>query len=684
MKNMHISLRAKFLGIMIILVFVTTAAMSGTYYALMKRDKHRDSKQRIAIAFNTVLQEFEKNRLNYAKKLQEFLNEDVTLALIASSYLDDPAQIASVSFFNSYLKEMPKTLQRFGRHISINRLSVYAADHRLLAAYQQEGGAQSVGVFIKTADGKDTYLATDDFNALRSILFSETPVPLKQLPDGIAPYCDAMPNALTSDIFRQGRRFGFYVSVPIFRRQKLVGLLVGELFYTQEDADWYAALTKTDVNLFIEHAWLLGTSPRLQPASEADDLMRCGAWIDKTRDISVASLRVDGQDYYQGSCAFANAQGVLGVLTVSMSRAAEQQELSRMLMNIVSVAAAAALFSVLLSALLSRHVTRSISQIGALLNAVAEGDLRNAAISISRDELGGLILCVNRMIADLRAIVLLVKEAEAQVSSATEELSASIKAQGKSMMRQVDSANHVAAAVEAISSVSDVLGKSLQHVSDMAQETAEYANQGQSNLSRMEKVNQHIGKASATISEKLAIIHAKAESITSVVTTMTSVADQTNLLSLNAAIEAEKAGESGRGFAVVAREIRRLADQSAVATLDIEDMVSAMQTAVAEGIGEVDRFILEVRQSAEDVSHIGTQLARIIEQVQTLLPNFDDINVAMGHQTDYAEQIHHAILALSEQVQETMDSLHCSFEVVARVDNAAKGLQNEVSRFKVS
>ncbi len=106
----------------------------------------------------------------------------------------------------------------------------------------------------------------------------------------------------------------------------------------------------------------------------------------------------------------------------------------------------------------------------------------------------------------------------------------------------------------------------------------------------------HMKEASQSISGRLKTIYEKAENITTVVTTITKIAEQTNLLSLNAAIEAEKAGEYGLGFTVVAREIRRLADQTAVATLDIEQMVKEMQTAVSTGVMEMDKFIAEVEQ----------------------------------------------------------------------------------------
>jgi methyl-accepting chemotaxis protein WspA len=107
-------------------------------------------------------------------------------------------------------------------------------------------------------------------------------------------------------------------------------------------------------------------------------------------------------------------------------------------------------------------------------------------------------------------------------------------------------------------------------------------------------------------------LNEKASNINQVVTTITKVADQTNLLSLNAAIEAEKAGEHGRGFVVVATEIRRLADQTAVASYDIEQLVKEMQSAVSSGVMGMDKFSEEVRRGVQEVEQVSGQLTQII------------------------------------------------------------------------
>jgi methyl-accepting chemotaxis protein WspA len=237
--------------------------------------------------------------------------------------------------------------------------------------------------------------------------------------------------------------------------------------------------------------------------------------------------------------------------------------------------------------------------------------------------------------------------------------------------------------VQEISEVTVELVETMQHVVARFQETADFASSGQTDLTSMETAMHHTETASEAISGRLQAINEKAENITSVVTTITKVSEQTNLLSLNAAIEAEKAGEFGRGFTVVAREIRRLADQTAVATLDIEQMVKEMQSAVAAGVMEMDKFIAEVRQSASTVEQISMQLSRIINQVQALSPSFEQVNTAMEHQSEHAQQIHTSMTNLSEDMEETKASLHETYMVIEQLYEAARHLQEEVSRFKV-
>jgi len=190
-------------------------------------------------------------------------------------------------------------------------------------------------------------------------------------------------------------------------------------------------------------------------------------------------------------------------------------------------------------------------------------------------------------------------------------------------------------------------------------------------------------EATRSISSKLSVISQKAGNINSVVTTINKVADQTNLLSLNAAIEADKAGEYGRGFAVVAREIQRLADQTAVATLDIETMVKEMQSSVTAGVMEMDKFSDMVRRGEKAVGEISGQLGQIIEKVKEVTGQFEKVNDGTKAQAHRAEQIREAMVQLSEGAKQTSESVKQSNEATEQLREAARALQAEVARFKL-
>jgi methyl-accepting chemotaxis protein WspA len=221
-------------------------------------------------------------------------------------------------------------------------------------------------------------------------------------------------------------------------------------------------------------------------------------------------------------------------------------------------------------------------------------------------------------------------------------------------------------------------------VSSVAEQSSTLAGNGQASLSRMEETMRHVMEAAGGINAKLAVLNEKAGNINQVVTTITKVADQTNLLSLNAAIEAEKAGDYGRGFAVVATEIRRLADQTAVATYDIEQMVKEMQSAVSAGVMGMDKFSEEVRRGMTEVQQVGGQLAQIIQQVQALAPRIEAVNEGMQAQATGAEQISQALTQLSEAAQQTVESLRQSGFSIDELNKVSSGLRTGISRFKLS
>jgi methyl-accepting chemotaxis protein WspA len=223
----------------------------------------------------------------------------------------------------------------------------------------------------------------------------------------------------------------------------------------------------------------------------------------------------------------------------------------------------------------------------------------------------------------------------------------------------------------------------MDEVERRAELTAQSAGTSQKELRQMEQSMRQLADATLVISTKLGVISDKAGNINNIVNTITKVADQTNLLSLNAAIEAEKAGEYGTGFAVVAREIRRLADQTAVATLDIENMVKEMQGAVSTGVMEMDKFSKEVKHSVDNVAKIGEKLASIIQQVQNLTPRFQQVSSSVGGQSQGAVQISQAMAQLSEASSDTINSLFRINQAIDHLNESAQNLRQGITQFNI-
>jgi methyl-accepting chemotaxis protein len=341
----------------------------------------------------------------------------------------------------------------------------------------------------------------------------------------------------------------------------------------------------------------------------------------------------------------------------------------------------------LVAALILGSVTRLSNRIGravAVAQQVAAGDLTAEVRVLGTDETGQLLQATRDMIASLNGLIGQVKRSSIQLISTANEISSTAKLQETTVQDFSASTSQIAAAVKQISATSQELVGTMTGVSQVASDTAGLADTGRQQLTGMKRSVQNLAVSTSSISQKLSAISDKAQAITGVVTAITKVAEQTNLLSLNAAIEAEKAGEYGLGFGVVAREIRRLADQTAVAVLDIEQMVREMQSAVSAGVMEMDKFTGEVRAGVDDVGRMGQNLESIIHQVQALIPRFGQVKEGLVSQSQGAQQINEAMVTLTEGARQTTASVEEFDKAVRNLHTAVEGLRREIARFKVA
>ncbi len=338
----------------------------------------------------------------------------------------------------------------------------------------------------------------------------------------------------------------------------------------------------------------------------------------------------------------------------------------------------------LMVACIARAIARPVTALAQSAAEVAAGRLNAAVPEVrSRDEVGVLARAFRGMTASLAALVRQVQAAAARLVETAAGMTDNLRRQENTVAEFGASTSEIAAAVKEISVTGQELAHTMQELQDAAAAAAALADSGRSGLGAMDGSMRRLEAAAGSLAARLAAINAKTASINNMVAIINQVAEQTNLLSLNAAIEAEKAGEYGRGFAVVAREIRRLADQTDVAGTDIRRTVREMQASVSTGVMEVDKFNNEVGAGLHTVNGVVAQLGRIIEQVQTLSSRFVLVNEGMHAQSAGARQISEAMASLNEAARKTVESLGRFSASAGQLKDAAGQLQSQTEQFRV-
>lgn len=339
--------------------------------------------------------------------------------------------------------------------------------------------------------------------------------------------------------------------------------------------------------------------------------------------------------------------------------------------------------SIIASYILISSIYVPLDKIINAMKQVVKGDLTQHLEFGRHDEFGLLIKGFNQMVTYLRELVSQIQKSGIQVTSSITELAATNKQQEVTANEHAATTSEIAASTTQIAATGTHLHTTMKKLNSLTRNAAFAAEEGQEGLHGLDATMVKMEEATGAIVTKLQILNDKASNIADVIKTINKIADQTNLLSLNAAIEAEKAGEYGSGFAVVATEIRRLADQTAIATFDIAQMVKDVQSAISAAVMGIDKFAEDAHASVKDVNLISEQLAGVIEQVEVIMPQVETLTEGIEAQTQGANQISEAIAQLNEAAQHTAESLTQTSSSISNLHQAALGLQEGAARFKV-
>lgn len=339
--------------------------------------------------------------------------------------------------------------------------------------------------------------------------------------------------------------------------------------------------------------------------------------------------------------------------------------------------------SLLITVVMTKVILSPINNTVEVIEGIAGGDLTKRIDVMSKDEIGSMAENFNNFVDNLHKTVMKVADSSNRVSDAANMLDGSAEQMAAGVEQAATQVNSVATASEEMSTTSSEIAQNCVRVAKSSENANQSANTGEiiirETIAVMNRINDRV-KQSAQIIKNLGM---RSDQIGEVVGLINEIADQTNLLALNAAIEAARAGEHGRGFAVVADEVRKLAERTTEATKEIGDTIVAMQNETKHAVVSMEEGVNEVELGATEAAKSGDALQDILGQVNTVTTEINQIAVASEQQTATTNEIANNIQQISEVIHDTAKRIQGNANAASQLAGLSKDLQKIVGQFKL-
>lgn len=350
---------------------------------------------------------------------------------------------------------------------------------------------------------------------------------------------------------------------------------------------------------------------------------------------------------------------------------------------LVTIVVVSLLLTIVLAIALTRSIVKPVGDSLRLAEEIASGDLTRRLEITGTDEVSRLMVALNLMSKNLQDTVLEISEASIQLSSAAVEMTSITEAADRHLQQQNSEIEQAATAVTEMTSAVEEVARNATSTSQAAQESSEAAKLGNlrvsETLSAVETLTELVESSASQVTE----LAGQAEDISQVVGVIRSIAEQTNLLALNAAIEAARAGEQGRGFAVVADEVRALAHRTQISTLEIEKMITAIQSGSSTTVDSIRRSTEEVYNTKRTAEGAGQSLRQITDSVLQINERNLQIAVASEQQAHVARDVDRSLLSIRSLAIQSSEGANQTIKASNELSRLAVNLNHLVQKFKV-
>ncbi|GLI54193.1 methyl-accepting chemotaxis protein [Thermodesulfovibrio yellowstonii] len=350
---------------------------------------------------------------------------------------------------------------------------------------------------------------------------------------------------------------------------------------------------------------------------------------------------------------------------------------------LIVISLASACIGIFFALFISRSVKKPVTELKEVLGKVAQGDLSVDIKVESKDELGMIAQSMHEAITSIKRLIAESKTISSSLASSSEELSATTEEISRNLKSQTERASQIASAAEEMSQTVVDIAKNASNIAEVSVTTASVAKEGKDMTMNTAQEIKVIEGAIGKLSEVINVLGDRSRQIGEIVTVIKDIADQTNLLALNAAIEAARAGEQGRGFAVVADEVRKLAERTTKATDEIAEMIRGIQTEVDVAEGSMEDATKKVASGVELSNKSAEILGQILGKAQELQSMIQQIASATEEMSSVTDHITQDIGSIAEGSKEISLAVDQSAQTASDIARLGGELQTAIGRFRV-
>lgn len=490
-------------------------------------------------------------------------------------------------------------------------------------------------------------------------------------------YTDAITKALLVTIAEPVRKNGQFVGVV--GADVLIDQLVSDVISLDVGDNAYAMLIDATDGTFLAHP---DSALSLKPVSQLSNDISMSTIENAVRTGSIEIINERGKEKL---LYFTKVPDTNWIFAVQMDRATEEASHSTLLTQLITTAVIITLVVIALVSWLVGFLFRDLNRVSLALEEIAsgEGDLTQRLEPKSDDEIGQLAENFNRFVGNMHTMVLKLSEVSASLANQARQTASQAEERSARIQMQQDEINMVATAVNEMAAATQEIAGNADHTAQNSSEAVGACEHGTGQVTQTQSSIQNLAQEVQVATNVILELEEHGNSINAILSNIQGIAEQTNLLALNAAIEAARAGEQGRGFAVVADEVRVLSQRTHGSTQEIQQTIELLQGTTGKAVSIMNDSRSLAETSVDDANSAAASLTQIHAAVERISDMATQIASAAEEQASVTSEITRNTEGIRDVSNELADEAHQAAEQAAQLSELSHELENEISRFKL-